>query len=150
MFAITDPQMRKQGVSAFLVPTDTLGYYVEKIEHKLGQVDPYTCNIRFDDMVVPDELVLGDLYNRYRITLANLETGRIGTAAQSVSMTQATLGIAVGYAKERRSMDCFADTGMTFRGATRFRGVAGWQIDTCRNLSRLSRVRPKGLHGRCV
>jgi alkylation response protein AidB-like acyl-CoA dehydrogenase len=102
--AVTDPEAGKKGLSAFLVPTDRPGYIVDKVEHKMGQGASDTCALRFEDMFVEDELLLGDPGQGYRIALANLETGRIGIAAQCVGMAQAALEIAIGYAKDRRSM----------------------------------------------
>ena len=103
VFAVTDPAAGKQGQSAFLVPTDTPGYLVDKVEHKLGQGASDTCALRFDDLRLPDELMLGPEGAGYRIALANLEVGRIGIAAQAVGMAQAALEIAVQYAKDRQS-----------------------------------------------
>lgn len=102
-FAVTDPGAEKRGISSFLVPTDRPGYSVDKVEHKLGQAASDTCAIRFEGLVLEDDLVLGAPGDGYRIALANLETGRIGIAAQCVGMAQAALEIAVGYAKERES-----------------------------------------------
>jgi len=102
-FAVTDPSAGKSGHSAFLVPTDTPGYVVDKMEHKLGQSASDTCALRFDDMALSADLMLGPEGAGYRIALANLEVGRIGIAAQSVGMAQAALEIAVAYAKERQS-----------------------------------------------
>lgn len=104
VFAVTDPDAGKRGMSAFLVPTDTPGYQVDKVEHKLGQGASDTCAIRFDDMFIEDALLLGAEGQGYRTALSNLEFGRIGIAAQSVGMAQAALDIAVAYAKERHSM----------------------------------------------
>lgn len=104
VFAVTDPQAGKKGISGFLVPTDTPGYVVEKVEHKLGQAASDTCAIRFEDMFVPDALLYGAEGRGLNIALANLEQGRIGIAAQCVGMAQAALEIAVAYAKDRRSM----------------------------------------------
>jgi alkylation response protein AidB-like acyl-CoA dehydrogenase len=104
VFAVTDPGAGKKGISAFLVPTDTPGYAVDKVEHKLGQGASDTCALRFDDMFVPDAALLGEEGAGYRIALSNLEAGRIGIAAQCVGMAQAALEIAVGYAKDRKSM----------------------------------------------
>lgn len=104
VIAVTDPDAGKKGLSAFLVPTDRPGYVVDKVEHKMGQGASDTCALRFEDMFVEDELLLGEPGQGYRIALANLETGRIGIAAQCVGMAQAALEIAVGYAKDRRSM----------------------------------------------
>ncbi|MBO9580104.1 MAG: acyl-CoA dehydrogenase family protein [Sphingobium sp.] len=103
VFAVTDPAAGKQGQSAFLVPTDTTGYLVDKVEHKLGQGASDTCALRFDNMRLPLDLMLGPEGAGYRIALANLEVGRIGIAAQSVGMAQAALEIAVQYAKDRQS-----------------------------------------------
>jgi alkylation response protein AidB-like acyl-CoA dehydrogenase len=103
VFASTDPAAGKRGISAFLVPTDSPGYVVDKVEHKLGQGASDTCAIRFDALFVPDELVLGEPGQGYRIALSNLEAGRIGIAAQCIGMADAALAIAVGYARDRHS-----------------------------------------------
>ncbi len=103
VFAVTDAEAGKRGLSAFLVPTDTPGFGVAKVEHKLGQQASDTCALVFDSMRVPAALRLGDEGQGYRIALANLETGRIGIAAQSVGMAQAALERAVAYAKDRSS-----------------------------------------------
>jgi len=103
VYAVTDPAAGKRGMSGFLVTTDSEGYCVDKVEHKMGQAASDTCAIRFDAMFVPDALRLGAEGAGYGIALANLEAGRIGIAAQCVGMAQAALEIAVGYAKDRRS-----------------------------------------------
>lgn len=101
VFAVTDPAAGKRGLSAFLVPAGTPGLTVAKPEHKLGQKASDTCALMFDGMMLDDDLRLGDVGDGYRIALANLETGRIGIAAQSIGMAQAALGVAVAYARER-------------------------------------------------
>lgn len=103
VFAVSDPDAGKRGITAFLVPTDSPGYVVDKVEHKLGQRASDTCAIRFDDVFIGDDAVLGEPGQGYRIALSNLEAGRIGIAAQCVGMAQAALALAVGYARERRS-----------------------------------------------
>lgn len=103
VYAVTDPAAGKRGITAFIVPTDSKGYAVDKVEHKLGQAASDTCAIRFDDLFVPDDLRLGVEGAGYGIALANLEAGRIGIAAQCIGMAQAALDIAIGYAKERKS-----------------------------------------------
>ena len=103
VYAVTDPAAGKRGLSGFLVPTDTPGYSVGKVEHKLGQGASDTCAIRFEDMFIPEALRLGAEGAGYSMALSNLEVGRIGIAAQCVGMAQAALEIAVGYAKDRRS-----------------------------------------------
>jgi len=102
--AVSDPGAGKKGFSAFLAPTDSRGYRVDKIEHKLGQGASDTCALSFEGLFLPDEMLLGAPGEGYRIALSNLETGRVGIAAQSVGRADAALDIAVRYAKERRSM----------------------------------------------
>ncbi|EGY01521.1 Acyl-CoA dehydrogenase [Nitrospirillum viridazoti Y2] len=104
VFAVTDPAAGKKGISAFLVPTDTPGYTVARLEHKLGQRCSDTAQIVFDNVRVPHEAMLGEPGQGYRIALANLEGGRIGIAAQSVGMAQAAFEAARDYARERTSM----------------------------------------------
>lgn len=101
VFAVTDPDAGKRGISAFVMPTGTPGYEVSKIEHKLGQGASDTCAITFNDMAVPADALLGAEGEGYKVALANLEAGRIGIAAQSVGMAQAALDFAVRYATER-------------------------------------------------
>jgi alkylation response protein AidB-like acyl-CoA dehydrogenase len=103
VFAVTDPERGKKGISAFIVPTDTPGYQVARIEHKLGQRASDTAQIVFDEMELTPDLLLGEEGEGYRIALANLEGGRIGIAAQSVGMAQAAFEAARRYALDRQS-----------------------------------------------
>ena len=103
VFAVTDPAAGKKGMSAFIVPTDTAGYRVARLEHKLGQRASDTAQLVFEDMALTPDLLLGAEGEGYRIALANLEGGRIGIGAQSVGMARAAYEAALGYAKERES-----------------------------------------------
>jgi butyryl-CoA dehydrogenase len=103
VFAVTDPAAGKKGISAFIVPTDTPGYTVARVEEKLGQHASDTAQILFENCRIPAENLLGGEGNGYRIALANLEGGRIGIAAQSVGMARAAFEAAVRYAQERES-----------------------------------------------
>ncbi|MDR6358295.1 butyryl-CoA dehydrogenase [Pseudomonas psychrotolerans] len=103
VFAVTDPAAGKKGISAFLVPTDTPGYQVVRVEHKLGLHASDTCQIQLDGVRVPVSYRLGAEGEGYRIALANLEGGRIGIAAQAVGMARAAFDYAKGYARERQT-----------------------------------------------
>ncbi|HXW27399.1 MAG TPA: acyl-CoA dehydrogenase family protein [Xanthobacteraceae bacterium] len=103
VFAVTNPDARKRGISAFIVDTKTPGYVVSRIEKKMGQNASDTCEIRLQDAAVPADCLLGAEGAGYRIALANLEGGRIGIAAQCVGMARAALEIAVRYAHERQA-----------------------------------------------
>ncbi|ROL63075.1 acyl-CoA dehydrogenase [Pseudomonas vranovensis] len=103
VFAVTDPEAGKRGISAFVVPTDSAGYQVARVEDKLGQHASDTCQIVFDDVRVPVANRLGEEGEGYKIALANLEGGRIGIASQSVGMARAAFEVARDYARERES-----------------------------------------------
>ncbi|MCV9919182.1 acyl-CoA dehydrogenase [Pseudomonas sp. BT-42-2] len=103
VFAVTDPEAGKRGISAFIVPTDSPGYQVARVEDKLGQHASDTCQIVFDDVRVPLANRLGEEGEGYKIALANLEGGRIGIASQSVGMARAAFEVARDYANERQS-----------------------------------------------
>jgi alkylation response protein AidB-like acyl-CoA dehydrogenase len=101
VFAVTDPDAGKKGISAFIVPTDTPGFVVARIEEKLGQHASDTCQLVFEDMRVSENQRLGEEGQGLKIALANLEGGRIGIAAQAVGMARAAHTAALAYARER-------------------------------------------------
>jgi alkylation response protein AidB-like acyl-CoA dehydrogenase len=103
VFAVTDSNAGKRGMSAFLVPTNTPGYVVTAVEHKMGQHSTDTAQITFEDMRIPVANRMGEEGEGYKIALANLEGGRIGIAAQSLGLAQAAFDAAMAYAKDRQS-----------------------------------------------
>lgn len=103
VFAVTDPDAGKRGISAFIVPTSTPGYKVLRVEDKLGQHASDTCQIAFEDMRIPAAWRLGEEGEGYKIALSNLEGGRIGIAAQSVGMARAAFECARDYARDRQA-----------------------------------------------
>jgi butyryl-CoA dehydrogenase len=103
VIAVTDKGAGKKGMSAFLVPTDTPGYVVARLEEKLGQRSSDTAQINFDNCRIPAENLIGEEGEGYRIALSSLEGGRIGIAAQSIGMARSALEVAIDYAKERES-----------------------------------------------
>ena len=117
VFAVTDPEARSRGISAFLAPAGIEGFNVSKTENKLGQIASDTCQLSFSDMSLDESLRVGKEGDGYRIALSNLETGRIGIAAQSVGIAQAALDIALSYCSERTSFGkpLWDHQGMSFR-----------------------------------
>jgi butyryl-CoA dehydrogenase len=103
VFAVTDPAADRRGISTFIVPTDTPGYKVARLEKKLGQRASDTAQLVFDDMELTPDLLLGGEGDGYRIALSNLEGGRIGIAAQAIGMARTAYEAALAYAKERES-----------------------------------------------
>jgi alkylation response protein AidB-like acyl-CoA dehydrogenase len=102
-FAVTDPDAGKKGISAFIVPTDSEGYEVARVEHKLGLHASDTCQINFNDVRVSVEQRLGEEGQGYRIALSNLEGGRIGIGSQAVGMARAAFEHARDYARDRET-----------------------------------------------
>jgi alkylation response protein AidB-like acyl-CoA dehydrogenase len=101
VFAVTDPSAGKKGMSAFLIPRDTPGYEVIRVEEKLGLHASDTCQIALTDVRIHESLRLGAEGEGLKIALANLEGGRIGIAAQAVGLARAALEEATKYAHDR-------------------------------------------------
>ena len=103
VIAVTDKGAGKKGMSAFIVPTDTPGWVVARLEDKLGQHSSDTAQILLEQCRIPAENLIGQEGEGYKIALSALEGGRIGIAAQSVGMARSALDVAIQYAKERQS-----------------------------------------------
>lgn len=103
VMAVTDKAAGKKGISAFWVPTNTPGYIVAGLEHKMGQHSSDTAQIVFENCRVPAANLIGEEGMGYKIALSGLEGGRIGIASQSVGMARAAFEAALAYAKERTS-----------------------------------------------
>ncbi|KJS67850.1 MAG: acyl-CoA dehydrogenase [Pseudomonas sp. BICA1-14] len=101
VFAVTDPDLGKKGLSAFLVPTDTPGFAVERSEHKMGIRASDTCAVSLSDCRIPQANLLGERGKGLAIALSNLEGGRIGIGAQALGIARAAFEAALLYARER-------------------------------------------------
>ncbi|MBB4823150.1 alkylation response protein AidB-like acyl-CoA dehydrogenase [Sporosarcina luteola] len=101
VFAVTDPESKHKGTSAFIVEKDFAGFSVGKKEKKLGIRSSPTTEIMFDNCRVPKENLLGEEGEGFIIAMKTLDGGRNGIAAQAVGIAQGALDAAVDYAKER-------------------------------------------------
>ncbi len=101
IFARTDPNAGRKGISVIVVERGTPGFVVGDLEDLCGVRANPVSSIRLYDCQVPLENLLGKEGMGLRIGLAALDTGRIGIAAQAVGIAQAALGEAVRYAKQR-------------------------------------------------
>ena len=101
VFAVTDPELGKKGLSAFIVPTDTVGFVVNRVEQKMGIRASDTCAISLENCRIPQDHLLGQRGKGLAIALSNLEGGRIGIAAQAVGIARAALEAALQYANDR-------------------------------------------------
>jgi len=91
-----------QGVTAFLVEADAPGFSVGKVEEKLGIRSSSTVEINLDAVRVPADRVLGEVGKGLSVAFNTLDGGRIGIAAQSLGLAQASLDASVRYAGERQ------------------------------------------------
>jgi alkylation response protein AidB-like acyl-CoA dehydrogenase len=105
VFAVTDPDLGKKGLSAFLVPTDTPGFSVDRSEHKMGIRASDTCAVTLNDCHIPAANLLGERGKGLAIALSNLEGGRIGIAAQALGIARAAFDAALLYARDRVQFD---------------------------------------------
>jgi alkylation response protein AidB-like acyl-CoA dehydrogenase len=101
VMAVTDKAAGKKGISAFIVPTNTPGYTVARVEDKMGQHASDTAQILFENCRVPAANLLAEEGMGLKIALSGLEGGRIGIASQSVGMARAAFEAALKYSKER-------------------------------------------------
>ncbi|GLH13998.1 Probable medium-chain specific acyl-CoA dehydrogenase, mitochondrial [Gryllus bimaculatus] len=101
VFATTDKKKKHKGISAFLVPKPIDGLTVGKKEDKLGIRASSTCQLIFEDCVVPKENILGEPGMGFKIAMIALDGGRIGIASQALGIAQAALDCAVDYATKR-------------------------------------------------
>ena len=101
VFAVTDPDLGKKGLSAFIVPTNTPGFNVQPPEKKLGIRASDTCAIILDNCTLSEDHLLGPRGKGLAIALSNLEGGRIGIAAQALGSARAAFEAAHAYANDR-------------------------------------------------
>lgn len=102
VFALTDPEAKHKGVSAFLVDADSPGFKVGKIERKLGIRSSPTAEIIMEDCRVPAKNLLGKPGEGFKIAMKTLDGGRNGIAAQAVGIAQGAFDAALEYAKTRK------------------------------------------------
>uniref|UniRef100_T1PP05 Short-chain specific acyl-CoA dehydrogenase, mitochondrial n=1 Tax=Musca domestica TaxID=7370 RepID=T1PP05_MUSDO len=101
VFATTDKSLKHKGISAFIVPKDTKGFSLGKKEDKLGIRGSSTCQLIFEDCVIPKENILGKPGYGFKIAMKTLDAGRIGIAGQALGIAQASLELAVDYSQKR-------------------------------------------------
>lgn len=101
VFAKTNPEKGKKGISAFIVETNWPGYIVLKKENKLGCRASDTAQLSFDNLEVPQENLLGNEDEGFLNAMKVLEGGRISIAAMALGLAEGAFELAVKYSKER-------------------------------------------------
>lgn len=132
VFALTDPESKQRGTSAFIVESDTPGFSVGKKESKLGIRSSPTTEIIFEDCRIPAENLLGEEGQGFKIAMQTLDGGRNGIAAQAVGIAQGALDAAIDYAKERHQFGkpIAAQQGIGFKLADMATGVEASRLLT--------------------
>jgi butyryl-CoA dehydrogenase len=103
LFAMTDPEKKARGISAFLVDTESPGFDRSRHQVKLGVNASGTVEIFMTDVRVPVENRLGKEGEGFKIAMATLDGGRIGIAAQAVGIATEAYEAAVSYSRQRHA-----------------------------------------------
>ncbi len=103
VFAVTDRDAgHSHGITAFVVEADRPGFSVGKLEHKLGIRGAPTGQPIFDGVRVPEENVVGEVNEGFKVAMTTLDRSRLGVAAQALGIAQGATDYAAAYARERR------------------------------------------------
>ena len=102
IMAMTDKSQGTRGISAFIVEKDFPGFSIGKKELKMGIRGSATCELIFEDCIVPKENLLGKEGQGFKIAMKTLDGGRIGIAAQALGIAQGAIDETVKYVKERK------------------------------------------------
>ncbi len=101
MFAQTDPEKGHRGLACFLVETDQPGFQPQPIHHKMGLRGSDTAAISLDDVQAPDDAILGEVGEGFKVAMSSLDSGRYSVAAGCVGICQGCVDASVRYSKER-------------------------------------------------
>ncbi len=103
VFALTDPEVGgRNGMSAFIVETDTRGFAAPRVEHKMGIRGSPTAELTFDDVRVPIRNRIGDEGEGFKIAMETLDRSRLSIAAQAIGIAQGALDASASYAADRQ------------------------------------------------
>ena len=101
VFAMTDKSLGNKGISAFIVEKSFPGFSTGKHEKKMGIRGSSTCDLIFEDCIVPKANLLGKEGEGFKIAMKTLDGGRIGIAAQALGLGEGAVNEAIKYTKER-------------------------------------------------
>lgn len=114
VFAMTDKKQGNHGITAFIVEKDFPGFSQGKHELKMGIRGSSTCDLIFEDCIVPKENLLGKEGKGFKVAMQTLDGGRIGIASQALGLAEGAIDETVKYVKERvqfgRSLSQFQNT----------------------------------------
>jgi alkylation response protein AidB-like acyl-CoA dehydrogenase len=131
VFANVKPEDGYRGITAFVVDRDAPGFTVGKKEDKLGIRASSTCELIFEDCVVPRANVLGEVGKGYKVAIETLNEGRIGIGAQMLGLAQGALDHTIKYTKERKQ---FGSAIADFQGVQFQLARAATEVESARLL----------------
>ena len=102
LFCMTEKSVGYKGISAFVVEKGTLGLSTGKKENKLGIRASDTCELYFENCLIPCGNMIGEEGQGFKVAMKALGGGRIGIAAQALGLARAALDASISYAKERK------------------------------------------------
>ena len=131
VMAVTDPDKRANGISAFVVHVDDPGFEVGTKERKLGIKGSPTCEIHFTDCAIPLDRIIGEPGTGLKTALKTLDQTRPTIGAQAVGIAQGALDAALGYVKDRKQ---FGKAIGEFQGVQFMLADMAMQIEAARHL----------------
>jgi butyryl-CoA dehydrogenase len=132
VFATIDRNLRHKGICAFILERDMKGYIISKVEKKLGIRGSGTAQIILDGVRVPEENLLGQVGEGFKVAMTTLDGGRIGIASQALGIARAAFEEAVKYSKERKA---FGQNICEFELVQEMIAEMGTRIDAARLLT---------------
>lgn len=102
VMAMTDKSQGTRGISAFIVERSFPGFSIGKKEKKMGIRGSATCELIFENCIVPKENLLGKIGEGFKIAMKTLDGGRMGIASQALGIAQGAMDETVKYVKERK------------------------------------------------
>ena len=101
ILAMTDKSLGNKGISAFIVEKGMPGFSIGKHENKMGIRASSTCELIFEDCIVPKENLVGEIGKGFKYAMMTLDGGRIGIAAQALGIAEGAIEETVKYVQER-------------------------------------------------
>lgn len=101
VMAMTDKEQGTKGISAFIIEKGFPGFKIGTHEKKMGIRGSSTCELIFEDCIVPKENLLGEIGKGFKIAMTTLDGGRIGIGAQALGIAQRAIDDCIKYTKER-------------------------------------------------
>lgn len=116
IFAVTSPEKGTHGISAFIVEKGWDGFSFPNQYDKLGIRSSITSELKFSDVKVPKENLLGEEGDGFKIAMMTLDGGRIGIASQALGIAQGAYEAALSYSRERKQFGApiAANQGISF------------------------------------